>query len=50
MLDYISNLITAKENDHIIRMSKEEEVKKAIFELNGNSVVGPNGFTGLFFQ
>lgn len=27
-----------------------EEVRKAVFELNGNKVAGPDGFTDMFFQ
>lgn len=31
-------------------MPNKEEVQKVVFELNGDSACGPDGFLGMFFQ
>lgn len=49
-LECILKLITKEETVCMISLPKKDEVKQAIFELNDNSVVGPDDFSGLFFQ
>ncbi|KAG5632630.1 hypothetical protein H5410_004347 [Solanum commersonii] len=50
MLDHIPRCITEEENDAMCSLPTNEEVKKVVFELNGSSVCGPDGFTGNFYQ
>lgn len=49
-LSHIPKLITDEENEKMIMLPTQEEVKKVVFELNGDSDCGPDGFSGLFFQ
>lgn len=48
--DLIPSLVTEEENDLLNRQPCLEEVKMVVFELNGNSDSGPDGFTGHFYQ
>lgn len=50
MLYHIPKLIIEEENDDILQLSEENEVRSAIFELNENSASHPDSFTGAFFQ
>lgn len=50
MLKYIPKLIDEEENEKMVKLPKLDEVKRVIFDLNGNSACGPDGFIGLFFQ
>lgn len=50
MLKYIPRLITDEENEAMGRMPDMEEVKKAVFDLSGNSAAGPDGYIGKVFQ
>lgn len=50
MLDIIPKLVTLEENEEMIKLPDQEEVKQAFFALNGESIAGPDGFIGLFFQ
>ncbi|WMV39051.1 hypothetical protein MTR67_032436 [Solanum verrucosum] len=34
----------------MVRLPAEEEIKEVVFALNGDSVSGPDGFSGQFFQ
>lgn len=40
------------EDDNVLlsRLPDSDEVKRAILNLNGDSALGPNGFTGRFYQ
>ncbi|XP_027151803.1 uncharacterized protein LOC113751855 [Coffea eugenioides] len=38
-----------QENEALQQVSTEEEVKKVVFHMNGESCSGPEGFTGFFF-
>lgn len=49
LLDHIPNLITEEENDDLIRLLDDMEVKKAVFGLNGDSVAGLGRFLRAFF-
>uniref|UniRef100_M1AL69 RNA-directed DNA polymerase (Reverse transcriptase); Ribonuclease H n=1 Tax=Solanum tuberosum TaxID=4113 RepID=M1AL69_SOLTU len=50
MLDHIPRCITEEENDAMCSLPTNEEVKKVVFELEGSSACGPDGFTGHFYQ
>ncbi|XP_059306203.1 uncharacterized protein LOC132057591 [Lycium ferocissimum] len=50
MLDDIPSLITAEQNDALIELPDNDEVKKVVFGLNGENTSGPDGFSGHFFQ
>ncbi|XP_059288608.1 uncharacterized protein LOC132041955 [Lycium ferocissimum] len=43
-------LIDPEQSSVLYRMATLEEVKKAIFNLNGDSASGPDGFSGIFYQ
>jgi hypothetical protein len=46
----IPNLITAADNDLLTRVPSIDEVKQAVFNMDGSSSPGPDGFGGCFFQ
>ncbi|KAH0696110.1 hypothetical protein KY290_013471 [Solanum tuberosum] len=50
MLDLIEKSITEEENEEMVRLPEQDEVKRVVFELNGSSAHGHDGFSGLFFQ
>lgn len=50
MIDHIPRMINEDQNEEVIKIPNQEEVKKIVFELNGSSACGPDDFTGLFFQ
>ncbi|XP_059277512.1 uncharacterized protein LOC132031533 [Lycium ferocissimum] len=50
LLKHIPTLVTEDQNHTMEMLPNEEEVKEAVFALNGESACGPDGFTGLFFQ
>jgi len=50
MLDLIPKIITQEQNEEMGRMPNMEEVREAVFALNGDSTSGPDGFSGEFFQ
>lgn len=50
MLNVIPKLLSEEENDWLVRLPENDEVKKAVDELNRSSAAGPDGFSGLFFQ
>lgn len=48
MIEHIPILVTDEQNIKLV--ATKEEVKQAIFGLNGNSASGSDGFTGKFYQ
>jgi ribonuclease HI len=46
----IPNLVTAADNDLLTRVPSFDEVKQAVFNMDGSSSPGPDGFGGCFFQ
>ncbi|GAU12289.1 hypothetical protein TSUD_141970 [Trifolium subterraneum] len=46
----IPHLITAMDNDMMTRIPYFEEVKQAVFNMDGSSSPDPDGFGGCFFQ
>lgn len=49
VLDCIPQLVTSEDNANLLRPVTLEEVKEAVFLLNGDSCPGPDGFTWKFF-
>lgn len=50
MLKHIPRLLTKEDNTKMEKLPDKEEVKSAVFELNGSSIASPDGFTGMIFQ
>ncbi|KAG5611763.1 hypothetical protein H5410_023044 [Solanum commersonii] len=50
LLQNIQPLVTTEDNGLFIAIPEETEIKRVVFELNGESACGPDGFTGHFFQ
>lgn len=49
LLASIPTLVTQQQNAELTREVSMEEVKQAVFALDGFSAVGVNGFTGFFY-
>lgn len=43
-------MVTMEQNEKLNSNPTREEIKHAVFGLNGDSAGGPDGFTGLFYQ
>ncbi|VFQ82564.1 unnamed protein product [Cuscuta campestris] len=50
IIQHIPTLITEHDNQAILQLPIEEEIKSAIWHLNPNSSAGPDGFNGEFFR
>jgi len=46
----IPSLVSIDENNMLLRIPQREEVKDAVFALNGDGAPGPDGFGGHFYQ
>ncbi|XP_049389010.1 uncharacterized protein LOC125853369 [Solanum stenotomum] len=46
MLTYIPSIIIEEQNEIMVRIPTNEEVKKVVFALNEDSASGPDGFSG----
>ena len=49
LLHVIPDVSTIIDNGKLEQVPSMEEVKKVIFDMDGDSAAGPNGFTGKFF-
>jgi len=47
---YIPELVSSEENMMLIKCPDFLEIKTVVFNLNGKSVTGPNGFGGVFYH
>lgn len=47
---HIPEMVSMEENEEICRNPTMEEVKRAVFALNGDSTSGPDGLSGYFYQ
>jgi len=47
---YIPELVSSEENMMLIKCPDFLEIKNVVFNLNGNSAPGPNGFGGVFYH
>ncbi|GAA0166986.1 hypothetical protein LIER_22020 [Lithospermum erythrorhizon] len=50
MLDCIPSLVTNEDNDRVMVEPDMEELRQIVFSLNKDSLGGPNGFNGHFFD
>ncbi|XP_060210626.1 uncharacterized protein LOC132637573 [Lycium barbarum] len=50
ILNNIQELIREEDNILLAEQPTMEEVQKVVFELNGDSACGPDGFSGIFYQ
>lgn len=50
ILDHIPTLLDEGHNQELIKQPSKEEVRQAVFGLNGESAGGPDGFNVCFFQ
>ncbi|XP_009796308.1 uncharacterized protein [Nicotiana sylvestris] len=50
ILDHVPTLVNNAQNLELVQQPTKEEVRHAVFGLNGESAGGPDGFTGCFFQ
>ncbi|XP_075074578.1 uncharacterized protein LOC142162156 [Nicotiana tabacum] len=50
ILDHVPVIMNDEQNNDLTRKPTMEEVKKAVFGLNGDSASGPDGFNGNFFH
>ncbi|XP_060183032.1 uncharacterized protein LOC132612987 [Lycium barbarum] len=50
ILNHIPELIREEDNMLLAEQPTLEKVQKAVFELNGDSTCGPDGFYGIFYQ
>ncbi|XP_059311009.1 uncharacterized protein LOC132062452 [Lycium ferocissimum] len=50
ILDHIPQMIFEEQSTSFGEIPSEDEVKRVVFSLNGESAPGPNSFTGIFYQ
>ncbi|XP_060190723.1 uncharacterized protein LOC132619998 [Lycium barbarum] len=50
LLQHVPSMMDQDTNNQLVNMPTLEEVKKAVFELSANSVGGPDGMIGIFYQ
>ncbi|KAM3373626.1 hypothetical protein P3S68_012340 [Capsicum galapagoense] len=50
ILKHVPSMITMEQNEDLVAWPTKEEVKNAVFGVNGDSAGGPDGYTGKFFQ
>ena len=46
----VLHLVTGDENDLLVAIPSEDEVKQTVFAMNPHSAPGLDGFTGLFYR
>ena len=49
VLEVILKLLSEKNNEHLQNIPSFDEVRQVVFAMDGDSVAGPDGFTGKFF-
>lgn len=49
-MDAVEKVVTEDMNEHLTAEIQDEEIKRAVFQMNALKALGPDGFNGLFFQ
>lgn len=50
LLNYLSEIVIEVDNENLNVTPTMEEVTNAVFSLNGSSICGPDGLSGIFYQ
>ncbi|XP_075078217.1 uncharacterized protein LOC142164292 [Nicotiana tabacum] len=50
ILNHVPSMVDSDQHERLMALPSNEEVKRAIIGLNGDSAGGPDGFTGAFYQ
>ncbi|XP_019425141.1 PREDICTED: uncharacterized protein LOC109334024 [Lupinus angustifolius] len=48
--DVVPSLVTDDDNEMVTKMPSNDEIKSAVFAMNGDGAPGPDGFSGCFYQ
>ncbi|XP_070008168.1 uncharacterized protein LOC142165152 [Nicotiana tabacum] len=50
ILNHVPSMVDSDQHERLMALPSNEEVKRAVMGLNGDSAGGPDGFTGAFYQ
>ncbi|XP_075099806.1 uncharacterized protein LOC142176362 [Nicotiana tabacum] len=50
ILNHVPSMVDSEQHERLMALPTTEEVKKAVLVLNGDSIGGPDGFTGAFYH
>ncbi|XP_075104741.1 uncharacterized protein LOC142178866 [Nicotiana tabacum] len=50
ILNHVPSMVESDQHERLMALTSNEEVKRAVMWLNGDSAGGPDGFTGSFYQ
>ncbi|KAL8116353.1 hypothetical protein AgCh_022742 [Apium graveolens] len=50
VVECIENRVTLEQNEELLKQITEEEVRRALFQMNPDKAPGPDGFTPAFYQ
>ncbi|XP_070002742.1 uncharacterized protein LOC142165914 [Nicotiana tabacum] len=50
ILNHVPSMVESDQHERLMALPSNEEVKRAVMGLNGDSAGGPDGFTGAFYQ
>ena len=48
--DLIPPMVTAMDNDFLIKMPSSDEIRGVVFDMDPSSALGPDGFTSFFYR
>nr|XP_016475204.1 PREDICTED: uncharacterized protein LOC107796895 [Nicotiana tabacum] len=50
ILNHVPSMVDSDQHERLMALPSNEELKRAVMRLNGDSADGPDGFTGAFYQ